>query len=152
MSRTRFQAGDTYAPFPRRTDRKRLSIDMVGFPPAGERLNESFGTAEEQDERTVQAIRMAVGAGQLAVGQYATPHTRQSAEVAAQVIQAGLAECLTPITDEQISSLKAVAVMAAQESLGQYRVPHTRQSAAAAATEMLAYNGYNDQNQGRGEQ
>jgi hypothetical protein len=125
---------------------------MVGFPPAGERANDSSVSTDVQEERTAQALRAAVSAGQLAVGQYATPHTRQSAEVAAHVIQAGLAECLTPITDEQIDSLKAVAVMAAQESLGQYRVPHTRQSAAAAATEMLAYNGYNDQNQRRGEQ
>lgn len=152
MSKMRALVTNEHVAFPQRADRKRLSLDMAGFPLPGEVRNGAPESSEIQDERTARAIAASVQAGQLAVGQYATPHTRQSAEVAAQVIQVGLAECLPPISEEHVNTLRAVAVMVAQDSLGQYRVPHTRQAAEAAATEMLSYHGYIDQNQRRGEQ
>lgn len=149
MSKMKVQSTNGRVAFPRRVDRKRLSLDMAGFPPIENAGDNSVDLSEVADERAVLA---SVQAGQLAVGQYATPHTRQSAEVASRVIQVGLAECLPPVSEEHVNTLREVAVMAAQDSLGQYRVPHTRQAAEAAVAEMLSYNGYTDHNQRRGEQ
>jgi hypothetical protein len=110
----------------------------------------------EREERDAQFIAVSVDAGQLAVGNYATPHTRQSAEIAAQIAHAGLVEGIIPlppsINAEAVAALKGVAVMAASDELGQYFVPHARQSAEVAVITMLAQHGYVDQNQSRGEQ
>lgn len=119
----------------------KIGLEFDGMKPARRAKIQEAARREKQ-------IRLSVEAGQLAVGQYNTPHTRQAAETAARTVQAALIGQAATLPETFIEGLHEVTLLNVREELGQYYQPHAKQAAEVASTEMLKQNGYLNQEQG----
>ena len=131
--RERYPVGQNRSGYPLRAGNRPQALAFQTF--------ELFVPESEPD-----SVELATMAGQLAVGQYATPHTRNAAATAATTV-AGAINTEQILTEDFVECLYEAAELNARDAVGeQYFKPHERQAARAAVHSILVQQGYVQEN------